>query len=118
MDVRLSDHSVVQPDLLYVSPERRHILTNPSLIDGAPDIVIEILSPSNRAYDEQIKYRLYEQEGVLEYWLVDPERETLTIFTLQDGVFEATTPTDARLVASVVLPGLVIDVAALFADLR
>ena len=117
LDVRLSEHNVVEPDLVYVSRERRQILANPALIDGVPDLVVEILSPSNRPYDEQVKYRLYERAGVPEYWLVDPERERLTIFALQDGAYAATAAADAAHVPSVVLPGLVVDVSALFADL-
>ena len=118
VDVRLSEHIVVEPDLIYVSPARQNILVSPALIDGAPDLVVEILSPSSRSYDEQTKYRLYERRG---YWNTGwsiPERESVTIFSLRDGHYVATAAATASHVPSVVLPGLVIDVAALFADLR
>ena len=118
VDVRLSEYTVVQPDLVYVSPARRAILADPVLIDGAPDLVVEILSPSNRDYDEQTKYRLYERAGVPEYWLVDPERATVTILTLQDGDYVATAAMDATHVPSVVLPGLVVEVPALSTGLQ
>ena len=67
VDVRLAGVRIVEPDIVYVSPMRRHILADPALIEGAPDLVVEVLSPSNRAYDQQIKSRLYAKAGVLEY---------------------------------------------------
>ena len=77
---------------------------------------MEILSPSNRAYDEQVKFRLYAASGVLEYWLVDQEAQTLRIYALRDGAYELV-PNDGDHARSLVLPGLEIDVPALFADL-
>lgn len=116
VDVRLAGVRIVEPDIVYVSPERSGILANPALIDGAPDLIVEVLSPSNRTYDEQVKYRLYAEAGVREYWLVDPERETLTIFALRDDGY-ILVPHDPAHARSAVLPGLEIDVAPLFADL-
>jgi Uma2 family endonuclease len=83
-DVVLSDFDVVEPDIIYVSATRRHILTNAN-IQGAPDLVVEILSPSNRKYDEVVKFKRYDALGVAEYWIVDPERETVTIFRRTAG---------------------------------
>ena len=117
VDVRLHPHRIVQPDLVYVSPERRSILADPALIEGAPDLIVEILSPSNRPYDLQVKYRVYAAAGVGEYWVADPEFETLSIFVLRDGRYELE-PSEAGWARSVLRPGLEVDVAALFADLR
>jgi Uma2 family endonuclease len=80
-DVVLSDENVVQPDLLFVSAARAAIVTEDN-IQGAPDLIIEILSESSRKKDEVTKRKLYERFGVLEYWVVDPELELVKIFKL------------------------------------
>ena len=69
-DVILSDSDLVQPDILYVSNERSQILGR--WVHGAPDLVVEILSPATRKVDEAIKRRLYDRVNVREYWIVDP----------------------------------------------
>src|SRR5207248_3425715 len=75
LDVVLSQHDVVEPDLIYISDERREIITEKN-IQGAPDVLIEIVSESTRHYDENVKRDLYERMGVGEYWLVDAERDS------------------------------------------
>ena len=85
-DVVLSENDVLEPDLIFVSTARRAIITDAN-IQGAPDLVVEILSPSNHAYDERVKYHAYERFGVAEYWIVDPEAETVTIYRRPDGSF-------------------------------
>ena len=80
-DVMLSDENVVQPDLLFVSAARAAIVTEDN-IQGAPDIVVEILSESSRKKDEVTKRKLYERFAVKEYWIVDPELEIVKIFKL------------------------------------
>jgi Uma2 family endonuclease len=80
-DVILSDENVVQPDLLFVSAARAAIVTDDN-IQGAPDLIIEILSESSRKKDEVTKRTLYERFGVQEYWVVDPELEIVKIFKL------------------------------------
>ena len=86
-DVVLSDTDVVQPDILFVSNERRHIRTREN-IQGAPDLVVEILSPATAERDRNVKSALYAQHGVHEYWLVDPDARTITVFLLNEGDFE------------------------------
>jgi Uma2 family endonuclease len=75
----LSNHDVVEPDVLYVSNDRRHVLDKGDWVRGAPDLVVEVLSPSTRKRDETIKRQAYDRTGVDEYWLVDPERNVVTI---------------------------------------
>lgn len=78
-DVELSAVDVVQPDIAVVSHPRANIIS-PSRIIGAPDLVVEIVSPSTRRKDAELKRRLYEQHGVPVYWLVDPDAQTVTVF--------------------------------------
>jgi Uma2 family endonuclease len=83
MDVVLSDLDVVQPDLLFISNKNASIITEKN-IQGAPDLVVEILSDSSRKTDEIIKRKLYERYQVGEYWIIDPELETIKIYQLTD----------------------------------
>jgi Uma2 family endonuclease len=86
LDVVLSDSDVVQPDLLFVSNERRERTTDKN-IQGAPDLVVEILSEWNRRIDEIVKRDLYGRHGVLEYWIVDPELETVKVYRASEQRF-------------------------------
>ena len=86
----LSNTDVVQPDLLFVSREREHLLSGGENVQGAPDLVIEILSPSTADKDQGVKHELYGRHGVTEYWLVDPIAETVSIHRQRGGVLAAT----------------------------
>ncbi len=85
-DVVLSEHNVVQPDLMFISKEQRSILTDRN-VQGPPDLVVEVLSEGNRKYDEEVKRKLYEQFGVKEYWIVDPELESIKVYYLEGDRF-------------------------------
>ena len=85
-DVVFSDLDVAEPDLLYISRERAAVLTDKH-VRGAPDLVVEILSPGTRKTDEVTKRKLYERFEVVEYWVVDPELETVKIHRRVDGAF-------------------------------
>lgn len=78
--VRLADDSVVIPDLVYIRPERRGII-GPKVIEGAPDLVAEVLSPSNRDRDLGTKRQLYARHGIPEYWIIDPVDRSVTVLT-------------------------------------
>ncbi len=82
-DVVLSELDVIQPDLLYISSARATIITEKN-IQGAPDLVVEILSDGSRKTDEIIKRKLYERYKIPEYWIIDPELETVKIYRLSD----------------------------------
>ena len=85
-DVVLSDENVIQPDILFVSTARAAIVTEDN-IQGAPDLMVEIISESSRKKDEVTKRKLYERYGVQEYWIVDPELETVKIFKLEQQAY-------------------------------
>ena len=76
LDVRLSHDTAVQPDLIFVSKARANIIQE-NYIDGAPDLVVEILSPSTAAHDRATKLTLYAEAGVPEVWLLDPLAKTV-----------------------------------------
>ena len=86
-DVLLSDTDVVQPDLLFVSNERSRIIT-PAGIQGAPDLVVEILSPATAERDTGYKRALYAQHGVKEYWIVSADAGAITVLLLGDDDYE------------------------------
>jgi Uma2 family endonuclease len=85
-DVVLSELDVVEPDLLFVSRERAGIVTEQH-VRGAPDLVVEIVSPGTRKVDEVTKRKLYERFGVLEYWIVDPELDGIKVYRRIDEAF-------------------------------
>jgi Uma2 family endonuclease len=93
MDVILSDDSILQPDVLYVSKARRGIVKE--RIEGAPDLVIEIISGSARR-DRIEKLDLYARYGVSEYWIVDPEAQTIDFLINEGGRFVVQSPTHDR----------------------
>jgi Uma2 family endonuclease len=117
VDVKFSNVSQVQPDLIVL--RRDHLKRYQGhTVDGPPDIVVEILSPSNRSYDLQEKANLYARYSVPEYWVADPLTPSFQMLVLTDGQYVPVTPDDAGLLHSTVVPGLVVDPAALFAELE
>jgi Uma2 family endonuclease len=87
VDVVFSENDAAQPDIVFISSPRANLITEDNVL-GAPDLVIEILSPSTANIDRKIKFRLYEKHGVREYWLVSPEAENVQIFVLREDKFE------------------------------
>lgn len=118
LDVVFSQWDVVEPDLLFVAGDQRHILTEKNIV-GAPALVVEILSPGTRQRDQQIKRRLFERSGVREYWMVDPDRNAIVIHRRDKGgafprVGELTAAEHAVLTTPL-LPGLSLPLTELFA---
>lgn len=124
-DVRLPDrkrkprfdgdiYTVVQPDLC--------VICDPSKLDdrgclGAPDLIIEILSPGNTKKEMDNKFRLYEEAGVQEYWVVEPADKFVLIYVLRDGEYVGLRPaTEEYPINTTVLLGLTIDLSAIFAE--
>jgi len=86
-DVQLSEIDIVQPDLLVILAARASIVS-PKKVIGPPDMVVEILSESTARKDQDLKRDLYQKSGVPEYWLVDPEGQTVTVHRLVSGRYE------------------------------
>ena len=115
-DVYLSDTDVVQPDLVFFSKERSHIRTGKN-IRGAPDIVVEILSPSTSTYDWGYKKELYAKYGVKEYWLADPYAKQIIVMLLKDGRYEIVAVyREGDTLRSPTLEGLELDLGRIFDD--
>jgi Uma2 family endonuclease len=87
VDVIFSQTRVTEPDLLVVRTSRRNIISERG-IEGAPDLIIEILSPTNERNDREIKRKLYADERVPEYWLVDPRTHTIEVLVLAGAEYE------------------------------
>ena len=114
MDVVLSPYDVVQPDILFVSKERSKIITEPN-IQGAPDLVIEILSPGDEKRDTVRKKAIYEKYGVKEFWIVDPDIKSISVFYLEKKLFrEKEVYTHEQVLESAVLPGFSLSLVEVF----
>lgn len=83
-DTVLSNVDIVQPDILFISTEHMHLITKANL-QGAPDLVVEVLSTSNRKYDETVKRQRYDIFGVAEYWIVHPDEHWLRIYRRRES---------------------------------
>lgn len=118
VDVVLSADSAPQPDLMYISHTNAAVLNEEEgVINGAPDLVVEIISPSSVKRDRIEKKALYEKFGIIEYWLVDPNNQSIEIYTLQNNRYELLVFADAtESVASKVIAGLEIAASDLFND--
>jgi len=116
-DVRLNhktlDNTVVQPDLLVVCDmdklNGKHCL-------GAPDMVLEILSPSTTRKDQFVKFHIYQKAGVKEFWILDPLRRTTIVYVLQNNVYTAMHYSDVETIPVHVLEGCEINLAEVFAE--
>ena len=116
-DVVFSSRDVVEPDLLFVSRERLGLLTELNL-QGAPDLVVEILSPSTHKVDEGIKRQLYDRMGVREYWIIDPVAETVTVYRRAGEGFHLAAELSREagdIITTPLLTGLEIQLARIFA---
>ena len=114
IDVYLSDTNLVQPDILFISAARAHIITETN-IQGAPDLVIEIASPRTQDDDRTVKRELYERFGVLEYWMAYPLSQTVDALRLENGRFvDSGHYGRSETLTTPLLPGLRIDLSKVF----
>jgi Uma2 family endonuclease len=113
-DVYFSEHETFQPDILFVSTERLHILKE-TRIEGAPDLIVEVLSPGTGYYDLANKKDVYEQSGVKEYWIVDPKVKSIEVLTNQNGSYVTFAKAKkSGTVASKLLSGFQMDLTSVF----
>lgn len=117
-DVRLfyeedeSDDTVVQPDIVVVCDEKKRGYEG---CRGAPDFVVEILSPSNTVIEMRHKLDLYREAGVREYWLADPENNELAVYRLEEGTSVPVIYEASAIVEAAIFPGLLIPLEEIFA---
>ena len=119
LDVVFTKWDVVEPDLLFIARSQTDIISDKN-IQGAPALVVEILSPGTRRTDEQIKLRLFERGGVGEYWILDPDRDLVKVFSRQpDGSFPLIAELSRErsdVMKTQQIPGLAISLSELFAQ--
>ena len=116
-DVVLSRFDVVEPDLLYMSNALADAVLTAANVQGTPELVVEIGSPSTRKRDETIKRHLYERSGVEEYWVVDPDLDVVRVYRRTDDGFSRVTELSAEagdVLTTPLLPGLDIPLARVF----
>lgn len=115
LDVVLSEEDVLQPDILFVASDRRSIITERN-IRGAPDLVVEVLSPGTADRDRFLKRTRYAKFGVREYWVVDPETKAIEVLVAtQAGLEVLRTYPLGTVATSGILDGLQVEVTKLFA---
>jgi Uma2 family endonuclease len=114
IDVYLGRENAYQPDIVFISKDRQDIIQEDGIY-GAPDLVMEILSPSTARYDLREKFRVYEKHGVQEYWIVDPEINSIEIYTKEREHFSLITRAeDKGEVESVLLKGFILTLDEVF----
>ncbi len=114
VDVYLDTENTFQPDIVFVSKERAAIMDEQK-INGAPDLVVEILSPSTAYYDLKKKKEMYEKYGVKEYWIVDPMEKTIDVLVHRNGSF--TLNAQAKMnqpIASAIIAGFEVNTKNIF----
>jgi Uma2 family endonuclease len=112
-DVLLSENDVVQPDLLFVTAAHMTIITSANA-HGAPDIAVEIFSPGTKKRDQTLKLKQYERFGVSEYWMVDPDEESVVVCRRTGHRFDLLRVSDA--ITSPLLPGFSLPLSEVFAE--
>ena len=114
-DVQLDENNVVVPDILYISLSRKEILDGKKA-QGAPDLVVEVISPANYKKIREEKKGLYEQFGVQEYWEIYPKSKECLIYVLKEGNYELFNTIESNLVKSFVLEGFELNIQEFFQD--
>jgi len=116
-DIIFTKFDVVEPDLLYMSKERRATILTAKNVQGTPELVVEIGSPSTRKRDATIKRRLYEREGVSEYWIIDPDLDVIRVYRRGASRFDrpiALSRDAGDVLTTPLLPGLQLRLADVF----
>ncbi|MBW3631866.1 MAG: Uma2 family endonuclease [Chloroflexi bacterium] len=116
-DVQLGYHDIVEPDLLFIASDQGRIPGEQHKFEGAPNLVVEVISPSSRQTDRVKKMALYARSGVHEYWIVDPEQRVLVVNVLEGQTYVPVAPHGDGWLTSRALPGLRVDPSTIFAGL-
>ena len=113
-DVYFNEEETYQPDVLFVPWDKENIVEK-SRINGAPDLVVEVLSPSTAKDDLTTKFQTYEQYGVKEYWIIDPEDNSIKVYLQNEGRLALSQVVHGHgLIESKVLAGFAVDADYLF----
>lgn len=116
-DVIFSKTNIVQPDILFISKKNRAILAEKN-IQGAPDLLVEIISPSTEERDVVFKKKLYSKFGVKEYWIVYPNEDKVEVFSLQNNGYQLHGNYEKKeVLISPLLKGLEINLSEIFREL-
>ncbi len=114
IDVVLDEENLVIPDLVFVSESKKNILQE-NYINGKPDLVVEILSPSTARYDRGEKMKLYKKHQIPEYWIIEPKTQVVEIYAFQNGDYDLVEyAMEKGLVKSKILQNLQFEVESIF----
>jgi len=114
VDLVLSMVDVVQPDVLFVARDRVHIIAKKNLV-GIPNLIVEILSPSSTTRDQKEKLNLYQRYGLPEYWIVDPDSQTVEVYlSAANRLEKVETLKTGEQLHSRQIPGLVLELSEIF----
>ena len=115
LDIVFDEHDVVQPDIVFFRAERCRLVQPFAVTRAAPDIAVEVLSPSTAAVDRGRKMGMFARYGVPEVWIVDPFNKEIEVHVLADGAYRLSqTASAGDTVRSVLLPDLTFDAARVF----
>jgi Uma2 family endonuclease len=115
LDIVFSQFNTAQPDVVFFVRDRERLIDLRKTIRVAPDLAVEVLSPSTEAMDRGKKMRMFARFGVREYWIVDPDSETVEVYYLSEGSYELVqAASTTQLAGSRILPELILNVGALF----
>lgn len=117
LDIVLDDYNAPQPDIIFIRNENIGIIDEQEqIVRGTPDILVEILSPGSIKRDRIEKKELYEQSGVSEFWIVDPNNQSIEVYQLQEGRYQNFAfAAEEGTLKSAVLEGLEIEIHGVFA---
>ena len=114
IDVFFDKHNNTQPDIIFIRKDRSFIITNDG-IQGQPDLIVEVLSPSTFRNDRKEKMNLYLRFGVSEYWIVDPKNQSVEVYVLENDVYDMRYfAIETGDIESKVLEGLKFEVSKIF----
>jgi Uma2 family endonuclease len=112
---RLGEYDGPEPDIMFITKERQHLVHH-AYVDGAPDLIVEIISPSTAHIDRGQKKKQYAEFGVREYWMLDPNRQVAEFLRNQSGQWEPLPLTRESIFRSVAVPGFWLRIDWLWAE--